>query len=287
MKGDYSMKIFVIMKFIFIILFAYQNIIAQVSWTRSEEITEPPLQLFHSTQVVNLPTAETLQKGDLEFEISHRFLPTINEGIKSLYGFDGPVNIRLALAYALTNDLVTTLGRSNVDDNLELRLKYKLYGNNNEYIPFLIGLQGGMVWNTDPAGRDASDSRNFQYYAQVIFNTLVDKKLGLGIVPSYLYNSHIYCPDNEYSLTLGTYLQYYFSSLFSIMSEWNPTLSGFRNKYDSFSFGFELETGGHFFKIILTNNSLLNPAQFIGGSDLPITMENWRIGFNITRLLKF
>lgn len=265
------------------------NIFSQISWERSEETSILPLQLFHSTHSIILPTTETLQKGDLEFEVSHRFIPTISDGSKELFGFDGPANIKLGLSYGITDDLICGISRSNVNDNLEFICKYRVFGIRNEIVPVVLAVRGAAVWNTDPigAGRKASDNSNFQYYGQLILNAMFDNKLGIGIVPSVLYNSDIYNPTKKSSFTFGTNIQYYLATWFSLLAEWNPTVSGYRNLYDSFSFGFELETGGHFFKIIAANNSNLNTSQFLGGSDLDITAKNLRIGFNITRLLKF
>lgn len=273
---------------VFLSIFLLQPVLSsgQVSWQRGEEETKLPIQLFHSTHSVILPTTETLQQGNLEFEVSHRFLPTVSDGSKNLFGFDGPANIKLALSYGITDDLVAAISRSNVNDNLEMIFKYRAIEFENDFFPVVVAVRGAAVWNTDATGRDAGSNMNFQYYGQLVLNSMIDKKLGIGIVPSYLYNSNIYCPCKKYSITLGTNIQYYVSSLFSLLAEWNPTLTGFRNKYDSMSFGFELETGGHFFKIIFTNNSNLNTSQYLGGSDLDITAKNWRIGFNITRLLQ-
>ncbi|MBK8943898.1 MAG: hypothetical protein IPM32_01385 [Ignavibacteriae bacterium] len=271
-----------------LILICSVTIIAQenkISWKKNEVKTSEQLHLFHSTHAINLPTSETNQKGDVEFEISHRFIPTLNEGIDALYGFDGPVNIKLSLGYTFSDYFVATIARSNVDDNLLLKAKYQLLQFENEFFPFQFAVEGGAAWNTDPVGRKSNHNKNFQYYGQLIFNSLIQHKLGIGFVPTYSYNSHIYCPEKKYSFTFGTYVQYYISSLLSVLAEWNPTVTGFRNKYNSLSFGVELETGGHFFKIILSNNTNLNPTQFTTGADLPISMKNLRIGFNITRLL--
>ena len=46
-------------------------------WKRSETEENLDLHLFRSTQSINLPTAETLEKNNLQFEISHRFIPTM------------------------------------------------------------------------------------------------------------------------------------------------------------------------------------------------------------------
>ena len=263
------------------------NLLGQISWQRDETAPDLPLQLFHSTHAIILPTAETLQRGDFEFEVSHRFIPTIHDGPEELYGFDGPANIKLGLSYGLSDDFLLGVSRSNVNDNLELIAKFRAIEYDNELIPIVLGLRGAAVWNTDPTGRTAKDNRNFQYYAQLIVNTMIEKKLGIGVVPSFLYNSDIYYTSKKSTFTLGLNLQYYLSSWFSLLAEWNPTIAGLSNKYDSFSFGFELETGGHFFKIIFTNNTLLNTSQYLGGSADDIVAKNYRVGFNITRLLKF
>ena len=276
------MKIFL---FSFMIGFLPQILIGQnVQWKRGSGVT-PELELFHSTHVITLLTAETHQQGDFEFEISHRFVPPINEGYDAFWGLDGPANIRLALAYAPTNHLVVTLGRSNVNDNLDLQLKYKTFQIRHDMFPSLITFNGGVAWNTEVGDRSKSDSRNFQYFAQLIYNTLIMEKIGIGLVPSYLYNSALTTEEIKYSFTLGTYLQYYFSSTWSVQFEWNPTVTGWRDSYNFVSMGIELETGGHFFKIFVTNNDLINLSQFLAGADKKFSDGDVRLGFMITRLL--
>ena len=256
-------------------------------WERSESLTTLDLQLFHSLRSINLPTAETLQRGDMEFEISHRFSNKVSDGIDSFYGLDGPANIRFGISFALTDHLLFTLGRSNYYDNVDFFMKYKFLQLKNNYIPVLVAWKGGLAWNTQVYIREKKDSKNFQYFSQIIINTLIREKIGLGIVPSYMYNSDIFSTNNEYSLTLGNYAQYYISPLWSVLIEWNPTVSGYRSKHNSVSFGIELETGGHFFKLILSNNSLLNTSQFLLGTDSEFTNDDLFFGFNITRILSF
>ena len=120
----------------------------RISWKRSAPEKEPDLQLFHSTHAVNLPTAETLQKGDWEFEISHRFVPRINDGNKAFYGFDGPVNMRIALGYAISHSSVLTLGRSNVADNYDLIFKHKIAQFRDDTFPISSSVNLGAAWNT-------------------------------------------------------------------------------------------------------------------------------------------
>jgi len=261
----------------------------QVAWHRSEPEDELKVELHRSTQSINLPTSTVLKQGDFEFEISHRFVPTIKSGSKELWGFDGPVNMRLALGYAITDDLLVTLGRSNLNDNIDFSFKYNPFQIRSDLLPALIAFKGGVAWNGDVPNRSGGNHQNFQYYGQLILNTMLWKKLGIGVVPSYLYNSSYYFPneDNQYSFTLGNYLSYYIDDVWGLLFEWNPTVTGYRIKNNPVAFGFELNTGGHFFKIVLTNSDLLNPSQFLAGSRSSFNNGEWHIGFNITRLLRF
>ena len=53
------------------------------------------------------------------------------------------------------------------------------------------------------------------------------------------------------------------------------------------SFGIEMETGSHFFKLVLTNTTRMNLTQFLGGTPHPLDPDAWRVGFNVTRLPVF
>lgn len=254
-------------------------------WQRSAA-SRPELQLFHSQHAFNLPTAEMLRKGEMEFEISHRFLPTVKEGMEYFYGLDGPVNMRFALSYALTNRWQLALGRGNVTDQIDLQVKHKAVQLLSGALPVLAGVQAGAAWNSRVPGRDNGDPNNFQFYGQLIFNTVYAKKLGLGLTPTYLYNKDIYAADRQDAVTLGSYVQYWLGPSFSLCTEWIPIVSGKRYSHNTFSFGMEMETGGHFFKIVVTNNTSLNSAQVHAGADSRAGADSWRLGFMITRLLK-
>ena len=257
------------------------------SWQRDTEEFQPPLQLFHSTHGINLPTAEVLQQGNFEFEVSHRFVPRISDGSRHLWGFDGPSNIRLALGYAYHDDGYVTLGRSNVQDNLELAVKHQLFRWRNETLPLLVAARIGGAWNGDVNERGAGDARNFQYYAQLIFNAMYAERLALGVVPSYVDNSRIMHRERQYSFVVGLHAQYYVTDVFNVVAEWIPTVTGWRTRHNTVAFGIELETGGHFFKIIASNNELLNTAQLLAGATDSFDNGDLHIGFNITRLLMF
>jgi hypothetical protein len=111
--------------------------------------------------------------------------------------------------------------------------------------------------------------------------------LAVGAVPSYLYNVLLDSIDPVQDLYLGLYSQLYLTDVLSVMGEWNLGENRAELEYDAAALGLELETGGHFFKLFLTNSTRLNPSQYLVGTDSPFESSELRLGFSITRLLRF
>ena len=277
------------------VIVSFTVISAQPKWNAAEK-SIVKLELFHSTQTANFQTTESLKKNNWMYEISHRFIPSVNDGIDALSGFDGPARIRFALGYGITDDLMVNFGRSNTTDNYELQFKQKILQLENAYLPSVFSLVGAVAINTEvPSSIDRTpgDSDNIQFYAQVIYNAMLfDKTLGIGIVPSYLYNSFIYAVEKQYSFTIGTYIQYYFNRVWSLWIEHNAIVAGYQGRirldetgksYNTLTFGAAIETGGHIFNIMLTNNARLNSSQYLVGADRSAGSNEWRLGFGILR----
>ncbi len=255
-----------------------------VRWRRRSAPTAVPVTVFHSTQSANLPTAGTLKKGEWLVEISHRFLPPVSDGSDALWGFDGPVKNRLGLAYAIHDRALLGVLRSNLDDNLDVSLKVRLAEGGGP-VPWMVAINGGVAWNTDATGHP--NDTPVQGYGQLIVDVQPVAGLALGVVPSWLHNPIIDAPKADDAFSLGTHVQWYATKGFSFLGEWNFSEARGDLRHDAGTFGIELETGGHFFKIILTNSIRVNPAQFLAGTPFNFESGEWRVGFNITRLLSF
>ena len=258
-----------------------------VRWQRTSEPAEIPITVFHSPQSINLPTAETLLQGEWQFEISHRFVPAISDGVDALWGLDGPVNNRLGLAYAFHDRGMVTLQRANVDDNLDLNVKVRVFEAGRGSTPVMVAVVAGTAWNgVAPLLLDGS-TRAWQYYGQLTANVMLGGRFALGVVPSFLRNPRLNQEEVENTFSVGILGQLYLSQHVSVLGEWNVSEERMGQEYDAGTLGVELETGGHFFKLVISNSVRLNPAQFVAGTPFSFDTDEWRLGFNVTRLLHF
>lgn len=255
---------------------------APVSWKRAPKVT-PPLQLFHSIHGINFPTAETLQAGDFFFGLSHRFNEPIAEGFKELWGLDGSVTMRIELGYAPTNDMIVIFGRTNKDLNYDLQIKHSLYDYRNDFLPVKISANIAGSYTNRPFNSGTPDNRKYHYFANLLINTMYDNQFAFGLIPTYLYNSNCGCQEVQHSITMGIQAQYYMTEMYSFMIEYNPTIEGYRNSQNSITGAFIMETGGHFFKFLITNNPFSNQVQYLSGAAGKWNINSLHFGFQITR----
>lgn len=264
--------------------------IRSIGWVGAALVLAAPAHagaqaVFHSHQAANLPTAETLPKGSWLFEISHRFGRI--SGDDTFWGLDGPVINRLGLTYAPTNSLQFAVQRSNWEDNVELNGKLSVFEGGAESLPVEVAVMGGVAWNTEVFETEGATDNESQQYAQLILNAMLGGRFAVGVVPTYLRNPRILDTDTDNAFVLGLNGQAYLADWVSILGEWIVSESRPGQEHDAGTFGVELETRGHYFKLVFTNQARLNPTQNLGGTPSAFEPHEWRLGFNITRLLPF
>jgi len=256
---------------------------------------------FKGTRLINGQTVETLAKQHLNFWISHRF-GSINSGfIDNFLGLD-EAKIRLGLEYSLTDKWLLGAGRSTIEKTYDLYSKYKVLAQSNK-MPVTLTLYGGMTTNTMPSGYTTSSGNvmryqnNLQrqsYFGQVLIARKFSDKLSLQLMPTVLHNNKtesVYLENNLASMGFGG--RYKLTNRLSVSAEYYKNIvdkedyvKGTGNAYpyqDSFSVGFDIETGGHVFQLHLTNSRGMTEKHFIGQ-----TLGTWGAGdifygFNMAR----
>ena len=264
--------------------------------------------VFASTVSATLPTAAATGAGTFLFEISHRF-GYLSDGAGDLWGLDGFVLNRLGLAFAPHDHFALGILRSNSTDNLEFNARVAGLALEAPTGSVEFAVQTGVAWNLQeeegddhgghqhappPAGSadsgsgddDMAEANEMQAYAQFIANAMVARRLALGVVPTLLWNPRIKSHDPEATVSVGLTGQLYLDRTWSLFGEWILSRSREDQEYDSGSFGLEVRTGGHFFKLLVTNQHQMNPTQTLAGAAEDfLDAGSWRFGFNIERRL--
>jgi hypothetical protein len=244
-------------------------------------------EIFRSVHSANLPTVEILPQGSWLFEISHRTFTPFSEGADELWGLDGPMSIRLGLAYSAHDRVQIGVLRSNVFDNVELNAKALVWSGGGDAMPIGLAVMGGVSTNPDVSVTATVEDNELQAYGQLILNVLIAERFAVGVVPTFVNNPRLADAEAESRFGVGVNGQVYLTPSVSVLAEWVAGEGNAETPNDPVTVGFEFNTRGHVFKLLATNQERMNPAQLFGGAQQSFDPDQWRVGFNITRLLPF
>ena len=89
---------------------------------------------------------------------------------------------------------------------------------------------------------------------------------------------------SQLQMALGLGMRYKITTRTSLNVEYIPVLTGRGDFRNSFSIGFDIETGGHVFQIDFTNSIGLNESLFISRNTTQWNTAGVRLGFNLHRV---
>lgn len=247
---------------------------------------------FYSTRLINGHSVESLDAGILDFRISHRF-GKLSDGLYDLFGLDN-ASVRLGLDYGLTDKLMIGIGRSSFQKQFDGYVKYKIFSQTEDKsMPVSLSWVSSVMVTTmrfeEPVPKDEFTSR--LYYAHQI---LVARKFtdgtSLQLMPTVVhYNlAPINAKSNDlFSIGIGGKQK--IMKKVSLNAEYYYQLPGTQlaNSRNSFSIGFDIETGGHVFQLHVTNSRGMNERSFIHETDGDWDKGDLLFGFNISRVFSF
>lgn len=244
--------------------------------------------IFKSSRLINGNTTETFGKGDLTFCITHRF-DEISSGVKEFWGLDEST-VRLGLLYGISDRFEIGIGRSSYEKQVDGLLKYKLIKQAiGKGSPVTITLYESAVVKTSDWVEENLEypfSARLNYVHQLLVSRKFNQELSLQLAPVIIHRNFVeYRTDNNTVFALGSGGRYKLTNRISLCFEYylllsEQTASDFSNPL---SFGFEIETGGHIFQLVLTNAFGMTDKIFIPETTGKWADGNIRIGFNITR----
>ena len=240
---------------------------------------------FWGTQVINLPTAQMIERGHFLFRISHRFYQPVNSGYDSFFGLDGSATTLLGFGFGISDSLGLSLARTNQFQEVELGLHWLIFEQGrNPSLPFSAALHAGtsLITQSRP-DKSLFDSDNFKLNVQLSLSHQLSNRLSLLVVPVYSTNTSHLNAASKGTLALGMGARFMFLEGLSLIGEWIPVLSGYKDKSSGWGLGIEKKIGGHLFQFFVLNVFGLTSDQFVPGGDLLLKDGDFRIGFNIFR----
>lgn len=272
------------------------------------DVVDTPIEksrAFAGTRIISAHSVETLPKGTMDFRIEHRFgdMFGTNGGPQNMFGFDNLSDMRIALEYGVTDQLMVGFGRSKgtgapYRSLLDGFVKFKVL-QQGESSPVSVSLGAGTSFSYMTASDDISQvnhfpnwQHRFAYYTQLNMARAFGDRLSLAILPTLTHRNYVAANDQNGLFSLGSAMRIKLSGRFALIAEyfhsfaakeWRP------NELYRQSLGVALEwtTFGHNFTVNFTNASGLGETQFI-----PYTTEDWlkgqfRFGFCVSRKFEF
>lgn len=240
--------------------------------------------------LLSLPTNHMPAAGAWESKFTHRFNQSIDEGegFYSLFGLDGGANVGMGLSYTPRRDFQIALNRSNILDTVEVTAKYLVF-QQARAIPFTAALRLGADVRTE---RDIEDRTSF--FVQAIVSRQFGEKFELFAIPTYITDAGravsgdatVALFKTAFNVPVGAALRVRRGT--SIVAEIIPPNGDLADDFDAdvgWALGIKQAIGGHFFEILLTNNSATSADQYTTSTfqGAPFDTGDLRLGFNIER----
>lgn len=270
-----------------------------------EAYAEEEPKTFASTRIVSGHSVETLEKGIMDFRIEHRFgdIAGSNGGFQNMFGFDMLSDMRIALEYGITDNIMIGFGRCKgtgapYRSLLDGFAKYRFLTQKKNEMPISMALIAGSSFTYMKASTDLSQvnsfpkvAHRFAYFTQLNVARHFGEKASLALMPTYVHRNYVAADDVNDLFALGGAFRVKLTSRFAIVGEYYQTFANkdFRQTGYKNSLGIALEwfTFGHSFTINVTNAAGLGETQFI-----PYTFESWgsgqfRFGFSVSRKFSY
>ncbi|WP_045025778.1 DUF5777 family beta-barrel protein [Draconibacterium sediminis] len=241
---------------------------------------------FQGTRIVNGQSANLAGDGELRLLIQHRF-GDISGGLYELFGLDD-ASMRLGFEYGFGDNFNLGVGRSTWLKTYDAFAKYRLVQQKSDF-PFSAVLSVG---SSIPTIRDyfpeASDnfSDKLSWNAQLHLSKTIGK-FALHLSPGFLETGYLYDVGENLSVfTLGTAAAVRISKKVSANLEYLAPFNSDIMGDNALSLGVDIDTGGHLFQLVLSNNNRMFHQAVYTNSTGSWGDGNLYFGFNLIREFK-
>lgn len=247
---------------------------------------------FKSTRVLNGHSIERMPAGQLDFRISHRF-GTLNQGAYNFFGLD-QANTHLSLEYGIWNWLMVGVGRGTFEKTFDGFIKFSVLRQSTGEVNMPVSASILTSAALNSLKFTATDRTNYfssrlTYTAQLLVARKISQALSLQLAPTYLHRNLVPTeldPNDLFAAGAGGRIK--LTKRISLNAEYyyivNPKNNMSQTLYNPLSVGFDIETGGHVFQLILTNSLGMIEKDFIGQTTGTWKRGDIHFGFNISRV---
>lgn len=251
--------------------------------------TDYTLATFKGTRLINGHSIENRKQGVLEFLISHRF-GRLNDGVDELFGLDDS-NIRIALEYGLTDDIMLGVGRSSFDKAYDGFVKYRLLkqSRGEKNTPLSLSVFGSISIRTLkdylPENKPNLQQKT-SYVTQLLIARKFNEHFSFQLTPTWVHRNLTKIeadPHDIWAVGMGARLK--LSKRIALNTEYFYTLNPLKSLEvnNSFALALDIETGGHIFQLIFSNANTMIEKTFITETTSDFFKGDIHFGFNISR----
>jgi len=285
----------------------------------SEKVPEPnrPYVIYKAPKLISCHTTEVIQKGALDYRISHRFgdMASKGTGYHTLFGFDQAEDILLAFDYGISDNWGIGIGRSKGNGPLrelwfgETKYKLKSQSASSKFAATFVGNVAFSSMEVDPFNAELrlndNASHTFSYLSQVVIAHRANNLITLSAAPTFIWRNYVADNDANGLVFLPITARVSVSNRSSIVLEYAPMLGATGANYRGsgpvfysnsskastryftpIHLGYEIETGGHVFMLNITNSPSMLENDFLAYNARDISKGQFRLGFTILRFFQ-
>lgn len=276
-----------------LIIIGISSSFLQAQMQRQRAVKDAPVdELFLIGSIAGMSTVTNLEKGDLNSVIMHNF-GLVSGGIEDFWGLDQGAAVLLGIDYGVTDKLSIGIGRTSIEDNVDLRFKYTVLRQmSSDKIPVEIAIKGDLGINTQENTRfeDFTFSERLNYFGSIMVARKFNDAITLQVAPmishfnTVVVEADLITPENTH-LALGLGGRFKLNERKSLTFEFLPVL-GERTEgtVNHFAVGYEIETGGHVFQMFFMSGRWFTEQHLIARTTTDFLTSDFRLGFNVNRV---
>jgi len=258
--------------------------------TNAEPTTEFVMATFKTTRLINGHSVEQTGAGVLDFKINHRF-GTLNRGAYELWGLDNASMI-MAFDYGVSKNFMIGIGRATFEKTYTGYMKYRIMhqSEGKKVNPLTINWYSSIMVNSlrwDDPERENYFSSRLYFANQLIIGRKFNEAFSFQLMPTVVHHNLVQNaddPNDIFALGFGGRIK--LNKRVSLNTEYYYQLPDYKlpGTTNTFSIGFDIETGGHVFQLHVTNSRGMTENTFITRNQGTWSNGDILFGFNISRV---